>query len=551
MQRVESRRWLLHLTCRSVSIYALVFVAQVIVKVIRSWLKLRRGLKFASGTPRAKYKDHPVLGMVPDLLSNLRRVHDFRARITKGLPVSYATTAKFDGDGFSYIVLDPAGLKHFLKDNFDNYTKADPQRDHLAFHMQRWLGNGIFTARHGSDAKDGGRTWRLQRKIAASIFTRSNFNANMNEVFVAKARRFVELLAVPASQGYKVDMQLQFFKYTMDSILKIFFGVHSDTLGGETNSYATAYDSAHQSLVDHTFSSLSAMSVARLLPWPYGGNDGLAGKLCRRLSRPWQAFEAAQHVLDTESRRLVAKCRSDPKRTERKDLLALFIQAEEKEQFSDEWLRDMVLNFVIAGRDTTACTLSWMFYILATNPAVQEKLAAELDEKFAEGAPTFTSLSAGELPYLHGVLYETLRLYPPVPVDVKQAVGDDVLPDGTRVPKHCRMIFLPYAMGRDAQRYPEPEIVKPERWIPFVEPSPFEFPVFQAGQRICLGMNMAIFEAKIVAGMLLREYTFELAPDSGEISYFSRALTMSITNSEAEDTHNLWLIPKRRHRPST
>merc|ERR1712087_117726 len=91
---------------------------------------------------------------------------------------------------------------------------------------------------------------------------------------------------------------------------------------------------------------------------------------------------------------------------------------------SAEWLRDVVLNFVIAGRDTTACTLSWMFYILSTHPESQRRVQDEIGAKFpACTTPTFQSLSASEMPYLNGVLYETLRLYPPVPIDSKQAVA--------------------------------------------------------------------------------------------------------------------------------
>jgi len=219
-----------------------------------------------------------------------------------------------------------------------------------------------------------------------------------------------------------------------------------------------------------------------------------------------------------------------------------------------EWLRDVVMNFVIAGRDTTACTLSWMFYILATHPEIQQKLQGELDEKFMPGeTPTIQSVSHTHLPYLNGILYETLRLYPPVPLDGKTAVNDDVLPGGIKIPAGMRMTFLIYAMGRDEKMYPEPEKVKPERWIPFKEPSPFELPVFQAGPRICLGQNMAIFEAKIIAAMLMREFSFEMdAAEADKITYHPVALTLSIVNTKGTDqtnsfdSHNLWLTPKVR-----
>merc|ERR1711972_283159 len=162
--------------------------------------------------------------------------------------------------------------------------------------------------------------------------------------------------------------------------------------------------------------------------------------------------------------------------------------------------------------------------------------------------PTFKELSASAMPYLNGVIYETLRLYPPVPIDSKIAQRDDVLPGGIRVPAGAPLFFMPYAMGREAERYPNPLEVRPERWIPFTEPAPYEFPVFQAGPRICLGKDMAIFEAKLVTCLLLQEYTFELAPGEAEKITYNNTLTMSLCNSKLQDSHNLWLLPKRRVR---
>jgi len=307
-----------------------------------------------------------------------------------------------------------------------------------------------------------------------------------------------------------------------------------------------------------------------MAPWPFGGVFGLAVKLHRYMNPLYKEFCKAYTTLDRESRRMISSARSDPQLDKRKDLLALFLQEEARDQRSNglasaagtsstmtsEWLRDVVLNFIIAGRDTTACTLSWMFYILATNAEIQQKLQAEIDAKFKWGSvPTIQSVSHNELPYLNGVLYETLRLYPPVPNNGKGVVNDAVLPSGERIPAGSHVTYLTYAMGRDEKLYPEPEVVKPERWIPFREPSPYQFPVFQAGRRVCLGQNMALFEAKIAAAMILREYSFEMAPgEADKITYLPAALTLSIVNTKGAEnmqdgvsSRNLWLVPTARH----
>jgi cytochrome P450 len=558
--------------------YAGLGLAHVVVKFIASLLKVRRNMKMIAGAiPRANYKDDPIMGNLSEFLQQLPRRHDYTSEMTKGLPISYCISGpKFDDEALEVMCRDPKVIKHFLKDNYDNYTKAEG--DMFWETLRLWLGNGIFASAHGAGASDGGQNWHRQRKIASAIFSRGNFNDNMAEVFASKGRRMCEVLKASAAKGQAVDMQAKFFQYTMDSIMQIFYGEPVDTMGGQENSYATAYDQAHRCIVEYFLTSIAGLSLLKMLPWPFGGVNGVAHFLHRSTHPLYKEFKVAWDTVDRESRRMVAATRKDPNLSARKDLLALFVQQAAQdfqagkstpkngtckngapkscatETMTTEWLRDVVMNFVIAGRDTTACTLSWMFYILATHPEIQRKLQAELDEKFKPGeTPTIQSVSHSSLPYLNGLLYETLRLYPPVPIDGKAAKTDDVLPGGIKIPAGTRMSFLIYAMGRDAQVYPEPEMVRPERWIPFKEPSPFEFPVFQAGPRICLGQNMAIFEAKIIAAMLLREFSFEMKDaEAHKITYHPVALTLSIVNTKGTDqndlfdSHNLWLTPKVR-----
>lgn len=113
------------------------------------------------------------------------------------------------------------------------------------------------------------------------------------------------------------------------------------------------------------------------------------------------------------------------------DILSLFLQA--NPELSDKFLRDIVMSFFIAGRDTTACTLSFTFLLLAQHPDAQAKLHEEVAAKFADKSGYATVGDVADMPYLNGVIMESLRMYPPVPIDAKQAVHDDVLPNGARI----------------------------------------------------------------------------------------------------------------------
>lgn len=118
----------------------------------------------------------------------------------------------------------------------------------------------------------------------------------------------------------------------------------------------------------------------------------------------------AQEILDAR------KKETPEQMAERYDLLSLFMSRKdaEGEDFSDEYLRDMVLNMILAGRDTTAQSLAWTFYLLAQNPHIQEKAREEVDRVMgADGIPDYDTLKG--LEYLHAVVTESLRLYPSVP----------------------------------------------------------------------------------------------------------------------------------------
>merc|ERR1712217_849873 len=124
-------------------------------------------------------------------------------------------------------------------------------------------------------------------------------------------------------------------------------------------------------------------------------------------------------------------------------------------------------------------------------PAALAELLCELDEKLGDEPPNFDTIRESQLPMLNAVVWEALRLFPPVAADPKCAAADDILPDGTFVPAGAEIAYLPFVMGRDPDAWEDADKFIPHRWIPFKQPSLFELPIFQAGPRVCLGMQMA------------------------------------------------------------
>nr|GMC86928.1 cytochrome P450 704C1-like [Ipomoea batatas] len=224
-------------------------------------------------------------------------------------------------------------------------------------------------------------------------------------------------------------------------------------------------------------------------------------------------------------------------KSEKEDILSRFIRESKKDPKtkSDEYLRDIILNFVLAGKDSSANTLSWFFYMLYKNPLVGEKLDREIEEAFGnlkEKASSSVEDCIGsitddevlqKMPYLHATLTETLRLYPAVPVDGRCAETDDVLPDGFKVKKGDGVYYMSYAMGRMPYIWgDDAEEFRPERWLKdgiFTPESPFKFTAFHAGPRICLGKDFAYRQMKIVSIALLHFFRFKLSDDSKKVTY--------------------------------
>jgi cytochrome P450 len=181
-------------------------------------------------------------------------------------------------------------------------------------------------------------------------------------------------------------------------------------------------------------------------------------------------------------------------------------------------IQDQILNILLAGRDTTAGTLSFIFFELSRNPRVFEKLKEEIYNTFGKGDDaaieeiTFESLKKCE--YLKFVINETLRLYPAVPVNFRVATRDTTLPRGggpdgqspLYVAKNTTVAYSVYCTHRLEEFYGKDALeFRPERWAELLKLG-WAYVPFNGGPRICLGQQFALTEISYVVTRLLQMF---------------------------------------------
>jgi cytochrome P450 len=226
----------------------------------------------------------------------------------------------------------------------------------------------------------------------------------------------------------------------------------------------------------------------------------------------------AMRRLDQTVRRFIDERRSSG--LDKGDLLSMLLLAVDEEGdgggFTDEQARDQSMTLLIAGHDTTAAGLTWLFYCLARHPRIATLVHQELDAVLGGREPEANDLA--QLCYTERVVKETLRLYPPaIAVFMRQALADMEIA-GYTLPRNGLVQIYPYICQHDARWFPEPENFDPDRFLPELQRAlpPFAYFPFGGGPRVCIGYSFAMMEMVLVAATLLQRLKVELAPGQGE-----------------------------------
>ncbi|CAM8934751.1 unnamed protein product [Rhodiola kirilowii] len=451
----------------------------------------------------------PVFGSLPGLIQNANRMHDWIADNLRARGGTYQTCicaipflAK--KQGLITVTADPKNLEHILKTRFDNYPKGPTWQ--AVFH--ELLGEGIFNS--------DGDTWLFQRKTAALEFTTRTLRQAMAR-WVSRAimDRFCPILKTAQLEAKPVDLQDLLLRLTFDNICGLAFGKDPETLAPDLpqNGFASAFDRATEASLQRFILPEFVWKLKRWL------RLGMEVDLTSSVAH---VDKYLSDVIKARKRELLTQ--QGGAQAQHDDLLSRFIK--KKECYTEKYLQNVALNFILAGRDTSSVALSWFFWLVTRSSRVEEKILIEICTVLMETRGANTSAWLNEplkfeeidrLVYLKAALSETLRLYPSVPEDSKHVVNDDVLPDGTFVPAGSAVTYSIYSAGRMKYVWGEDCLeFRPERWLSadgskFEAVDAFKFVSFNAGPRICLGKDLAYLQMKSIAASLLLRHRLTLA----------------------------------------
>lgn len=406
-----------------------------------------------------------------------------RENIVAGIPAAAYTDPVYELSfalGRMFIISDPAGVKRVLLDNVANYPKAPEDNRFLA----AAFGDGILTSE--------GEKWRKHRRIMApsfdhrSVISYAPAMVETTSRFIGKWNRLAPNTAV--------DIDSEMTQLTLQIISRTMFSSDSDGI----------CDVVGKTLQD----GMGAMTFGLLDMLPLIG--------------PWRLDRKMEHIhsifsgLDASILKLIEARAAAPDKAGHVDLLGRLVAARDLESgagMTTKEVRDEVVIIFIAGHETTAVAMTFVWYLLSRHPHVEAKLHQELDTVLDGRPPAYEDLE--HLPYTRQVIQEAMRLYPPVPgLSNRKALADDVV-CGRRIPKGTQVGVMPWVLHRHQTLWNEPGRFDPDRFSPenSAGRDRFAWLPFGGGPRICIGAALAMTEASLILATIAQRFKLRFVED--------------------------------------
>ncbi|MEM7269951.1 MAG: cytochrome P450 [Pseudomonadota bacterium] len=381
----------------------------------------------------------------------------------------------------AYLANQPDLVKTALVDRPDDFPKAEAIRRTL----YDLLGDSVFVT--------NGELWKRQRRMIDPAFE----GGRLRDVFPAMldaAETSVDRLTTLAT-GEPVEMEFETSHAAADVIFRTLFSEPIETEAAQSVFHAFR----RYQRTAPVLSILDIMNAPEWIPRPGRRRAKAEGKAIRALLRGFVEQRAAEIDAGAAPDDLATKIMTtvDPVTGDRFDAAEML---------------DQVAIFFLAGHETSASALAWTLYCLANDPEAQERARAEIADALGDRRPEFSDLR--KLPFTRNVFREGLRLYPPVPMMVRETVREETFRKRD-LPVGSMFILSPWHLQRHERLWRDPDSFDPDRWTRAEERDAQRdaYMPFSAGPRVCTGAGFAMLEGVLLLASLLSAFRFEAVPD--------------------------------------
>lgn len=369
-----------------------------------------------------------------------------------------------------FIANSPDLVKEIMVTRHQNYERKSPQMRRA---LEPLLGDGLFIS--------DGETWKQRRKMQMHLFNVAHIK-RYSDTMIGTTDEMVENWSeIPSGDTMLVLPEMA--KLTAEIISRALFG---EKMGAEYASEVVDAFSDYQA-------SVSQMAIPNFLGLPdwfptIGFKRGRVNSSAKRIHA----------IVD----RIIERASRDQKQ----ETIATELLAANKagENINKEQIRNEMIVLFMAGHETTANTLAWLWYLVSQSPEVEQKLHEELDRVLNGALPTYEDVP--KLLYTRAIIEETMRLYPPVPLLSRQAKNEDVLRNKT-IPAGSIMVISPWLIQRHKRYWDKPDHFIPERFMPGAKkPIKFTYLPFSLGPRVCIGKSFGLTESILCIAILAQKY---------------------------------------------
>jgi cytochrome P450 len=366
------------------------------------------------------------------------------------------------GGRLVYFINEPDEVRRILVRRHAKYGKGRGFE-----RVKMLLGNGIIVS--------DGDVWRRARTMIQPAFSRQNVH-KLVATMIRCCKDKEAAWNVVAADGGVLNITREMNEFALELILRSIFG--------------TDYESSIVKDGVNPFAFLSQDSA-------------------RDLSVVMKVRNLRHFLLD------IIVMRRESGADEHDDLLSMYLNATDKSgsEFNDRELIDELITLIVAGYETSAGTLNWAWYLIASHPEAEQNLLEEARIVIPD-VESITYEAVTQMEYAQQLLEETLRLYPPVWIFSRQSLEEDVLTDFD-VPTDTEIFLSPYILHRTGDFWADPEKFDPSRFGAQGKHKKGDRPYFpfSLGPRRCLGEYFSFLEMKIHLGYLTQRFHMETITD--------------------------------------